>query len=508
MKRIIAILMTIMIVAALAIPSFSAATNTNLDTTKKVSFTVECSKPGYEFAVYKVASLVKTSNPYAVRYNVNVNSAAVKSAVADGNIEDGERAKILDELDKDTALSGASVAGNYKVDTDGASKTFQNLEQGIYYIRAINFPAGVKKVANSCFALPYYASENGWTYSIETVDLATKVWEDNPTIEKEITNSTRDNKNFSDVSLGDTVDFKITTSTVGAVNAVDVLDFKLNSYVITDLMSKGLTLDKNSFDVALADAQGNITQDLAPSDYAVSITAEEGRDTTFTVSLKKAFLQKPEFYAADYVVTTYSAVLNKYATTEITGNPNDAVKLTYSNKNDVTAEVEGNTVYVYTFEIEVHKTDDAGNKLKGAEFSLYKTQADAKDDKNAIATGTSDDNGLVKFYNEKNEIIRLESGKYYAKETKAPASYNRYSDVIPIEIKVEYNTTITNGTYIKNSPENGIAYVEVKNTKSVLPQTGGAGYIVLYGIAGALAIAGAVAFVISRKKKHSNTDNA
>ena len=506
MKRIITLLMAVVLIVAIAIPTASAAVNTNLDTTQKVSFSVDCTKAGYEFSVYKIAELTQTSaSPYAVRYYVSVASDAVKNAVKDGNISESERAKILNELDKDTALTGAAIVGTYKVDSDGPTKTFSNLAQGIYYVRATNFPAGVKKVANSCFALPYYTSSNGWTYTLDgSINLAAKVWEDNPHIVKEITNSTRNSKNMSDVSLGDTVEFKITTDTVGAVNAVDVLDFKLKSYEIKDKMSKGLTLNRNSFAVALADADGTILSTLASADYTVSVTAREGADTNFTISLTETFLKKTAFYDADYVVTTYSAVLNKYAVTGTPGNPNDAIELSYTNKNDVKGTVEGNEVYVYTFEIQVHKFDDAGQTLQGAEFALYKTEANARDNANAIATGTSDTNGFVKFYTANNEIIRLESGTYYAKETKAPTGYNRYSDVIPVQIAVTYNTTLTNGTYIQNAPENGIAFFEVKNSKSVLPQTGGAGNYVVYAAAGALAIAGAVVFFIVRKKKKDN----
>ena len=62
-------------------------------------------------------------------------------------------------------------------------------------MRATNFPSGVKKVTNSAFALPYYTAENGWVYDLDTINLAAKVEEDNPDIEKEITNSTRNNVN-------------------------------------------------------------------------------------------------------------------------------------------------------------------------------------------------------------------------------------------------------------------------------------------------------------------------
>ena len=118
-----------------------------------------------------------------------------------------------------------------------------------------------------------------------------------------------------------------------------------------------------------------------------------------------------------------------------------------------------------------------------------------------IATGTSDADGVVKFKNASSEEMLVQSGRYFIKETKAPDGYNKYTDVIPVNINVTYSRTITNGTYIENAPENGVAVIEVKNSKTVLPQTGGVGNYVVYGIAGLLAAAGVTVFIISRKKK-------
>ena len=345
-KRMFTMIFAIILVIAVSIPCVSAATS-ELTTTKKVSFTAECSKPGYEFSVYKIADLKTTTNPYSVKYDVKVSSGEVQAMVADGNLSDANRAKILNALDKDTALAGATIIGTYKVDTDGSSKTFSNLAQGIYYVRATNFPSGVKKVTNSAFALPYYTAENGWVYDLDTINLAAKVEEDNPDIEKEITNSTKNNVNYTDVSIGDTVEFKIESSVVGAVNNVDVLDFKLNSYVVTDIMSKGLTLDQKSFALSLEDENDKNLAEISASDYTVNVTAEAGRDTNFTVSLKKDYLQKPGFYAADHVAIRFSAVLNKFATTEPVGNPNDAVKLTYRERLTATRSLFTHITFRY-----------------------------------------------------------------------------------------------------------------------------------------------------------------
>lgn len=65
-KKLFALLLVIVMILAASIPAVSAA-NTALDTAQKVSFTVACSKPGYEFTVYKVADLVTTTSPYQTK---------------------------------------------------------------------------------------------------------------------------------------------------------------------------------------------------------------------------------------------------------------------------------------------------------------------------------------------------------------------------------------------------------------------------------------------------------
>ncbi len=465
----------------------------NVDVARNVSFEVTCDKTVYEFTVYKVADLESTTHPYEVRYDSLIDSV-------DDEIFNGDSEGLLAGLDEVSSSELTEIVGTYSTDVDGTSKLFENLEPGIYYVRATNFPANVYGVQNSVFALPYYDATEGWIYEIDPIPLATKVDESNPEIEKTITNSTQENVNFTDVSLGDTVNFEIEASRVGSANVVDSKDFKLNSYVVSDIMESGLTLNQDSFVVTLEDIDGNTLATLEDTtDYIVNIVASEGVDTTFTVSLTPEYLQEDEFYSSANVVIAYSAVLNEYSTREFDGNYNTATNLTYTNKTNVSATVDGNTIYAYTFGIEVNKYDDAGTPLAGSQFALYLTEDDAKAMKNEIATGTSTDTGKVEFFTTDNDVIKLQSGTYYIVETKATENYNRYTDVIPVTITVEYGETEVNGTYIESAPENGIQLVEVKNSKVVIPNTGGDGAMYRYIIALAFAML-AVTLVVLKKR--------
>lgn len=474
-----------------AIPFASAATNNNLlDTTKKVSITTKCAKPGYTFTVYKVAELKTTENPYQTGYTSLVPSISE-------DILRGKSSVVLAALDGIATMpSTASVVGTFTTSATSVTKTFSGLAQGMYYIKATNYPAGVKSVTNSVIALPYY--NNGWVYTYKAIDLATKVNDGDVVTGKTITNSTKDNVNFTDVSLGDTVNFEIKSSTAGSSK------MKLKSYTVYDEMSAGLTLDKDSVKVALLNAQGGKIADLTTSDYTLNVTSEvDGKATTFNVAITNAYLQKNDFYArnAAYTSVTYSAKLNKYAVVGKAGNPNTETKLVYANKNGVESEVNGNTVYVYSFAVTTNKTDTNGTPLEGAEFSLFKTEEDATALTNAIAAGTSDKTGKVTYYNTSKEEIKIASGKYYIVETKAPTGYNIYGKVIPITIDVTYGAAFTDGSYITNCPTDGTVSIDVKDTILFFPQTGGAGTAMFYVIGSALAISGIVILAICRKVK-------
>lgn len=81
-------------------------------------------------------------------------------------------------------------------------------------------------------------------------------------------------------------------------------------------------------------------------------------------------------------------------------------------------------------------------ELKGAEYGVYKTEADAKADKNKVNTliiGKYDDSEKYKDWS--NEI-ELEAGTYYVKETKAPKGYALNPNAVKVVIEAGKNTWI------------------------------------------------------------------
>ena len=91
--------------------------------------------------------------------------------------------------------------------------------------------------------------------------------------------------------------------------------------------------------------------------------------------------------------------------------------------------------------------------LKGAEYGVYKSEADAKANKNKVKTLT-----IGKYDNsEKNKDwsneVELDEGTYYVKETKNPKGYALNNSVVKVTIKANENSWIgTNGEF-KDYPQ-------------------------------------------------------
>lgn len=92
-------------------------------------------------------------------------------------------------------------------------------------------------------------------------------------------------------------------------------------------------------------------------------------------------------------------------------------------------------------------------ELKDAEYGVYKTEADAKANKNKVKTLT-----IGKYDNsEKNKDwsneVELDEGTYYVKETKNPKGYALNNSVVKVTIKANENSWIgTNGEF-KDYPQ-------------------------------------------------------
>lgn len=84
--------------------------------------------------------------------------------------------------------------------------------------------------------------------------------------------------------------------------------------------------------------------------------------------------------------------------------------------------------------------------LKGAEYGVYKSESDAKADKNKVKTLTTEANGW-------SNTVELDEGTYYLKETKNPKGYALNSSVVKVTIKANETTQYGTNNELKDYPQ-------------------------------------------------------
>ena len=133
------------------------------------------------------------------------------------------------------------------------------------------------------------------------------------------------------------------------------------------------------------------------------------------------------------------------------------IGLTTPSKNTQT----GFGIYAFKYEVEEEKgklcikktsanpeiTDNNPcYELKGAEYGVYKSESDAKANKNKVKTLITEENGW-------SNTVELDEGTYYLKETKAPKGYALNSSVVKVTIKANETTQYGTNNELKDYPQ-------------------------------------------------------
>ena len=112
--------------------------------------------------------------------------------------------------------------------------------------------------------------------------------------------------------------------------------------------------------------------------------------------------------------------------------------------------------------------------LQGAEYGVYKTEADAKADKNKVNTLTIGKYDSSEKYKDWSNEIELDAGTYYVKETKAPKGYALNNSVVSVVVKANESSWIGSNGEFKDYPQSdpvGILLGKVdKETNKNKPQ--------------------------------------
>ena len=292
-----------------------------------------------------------------VDFTACTDAADVANAISNTTMNSANKEALAKIIKKHltTTTSGTATAPN----ADG-NYVIENLDGGYYMVVNSVAPEGAEK---SRFMLQV----------IQNVTVTPKV--DTPTVKKEIVDE--EGKNgvpAKTVSIGDTVHFKVTSE------VPNMTGYTKYFFIVNDTLSKGLTY---SGDDSLAIKVGNHT--LTGEEYSVSSSVDANGITKLKIVFKD-FLNKYKNNVGDEIVVSYDATLNPQAETGINPNTNEVV-LNYSTDPSVVpqgtdepgqddpplGESPKAKSYVYTTSIEITKTDENGDLLSGAEFTLTGT---------------------------------------------------------------------------------------------------------------------------------------
>ena len=453
-KRVIAIVLAALMLAMMIPMTASAATS---------SFTLKCDRKGFEFSIYPLATIDDTTG--AITATSNVTDAAVLAEI------NASKASTQDLLNLCKASTGLGTATDVFKSADNATQQYTKTN-GIYFVKCTKMPLNGKEVLrDSIVVLPLPDD----TYTDGVVDLTDKVSVlGEPTVVKDFKVGDSLTRNPQTFGTGDTITYVLTADVTGSA------DNHLTDYAISDTMGTGL--DKSKITVkSVVLKNGN---DETPLDY----TLKEAKDFTTTdtelVGSNKTFavfvdatteLVKDSFYTAgNKVVVTYETQLAADApiATDIP-NQDFLVWRNASGKNSK----NGNTVNAKTYKIVAKKVDAQTNQpVEGAEFTLTYPDGTTK------KVATSGTNGIADFG------VLLKAGTYTVQETRQPNGYTINTKVETVKVGDATTGTVT---------------VEISDTKTKTPNTGGVGTMMFTIIGGSLVLLAGALFVVVMKKRSS-----
>lgn len=365
----------------------------------------------------------------------------------------------------------------------------------------------------------------------------------------------------ADYAVGDTIEYKVKVVIPANIG-------KLKNFFLTDTPTN--LKDKTDSIKFYSDAE--CATEIASTDILVGTDGIAAYETDgFKITFDTTKLND-KLYAGKTIYIKYNAELKKEAAVTTTEGNHNTIDLTYSKKTSTDstgAETENDwnkiedTAVVYTFQIDITKTDGSKNALNGVEFDLYdevaKGTADTLTEEQAKALGFTNtsvaykkvDHGVtagsgeLTFKGLSNSSTNVAGGtnRYWLVETKTVNGYNLLAKPVEAKLSIAYMTKWTeknkyeNGKFVKHErtevkemfdPDEvkngrdeaavmnsgkqkgtdkdgttiGSLRTEIINKKGFqLPVTGGFGTLLFSGIGVLLVLAG-VAVLFSMKKKN------
>ena len=203
---------------------------------------------------------------------------------------------------------------------------------------------------------------------------------------------------------------------------------------------------EHTFDIPQKNEDGTVSADISisvkntKSRYALSIEKRDINDENKKLANTKFAVRGGGFYAevetrADGTVTVEVPAAGTYSITEIAppvGYTLDPATYTVEVEGHTAAGAEvGFTAKNYQTKVTLNKVDEKGNRLEGAEFSIFDAEGKqpAKFTQEGSVYTYSEDGDVTAITAGNADIVGLPVGDYILRENKVPANYVSLEDI-------------------------------------------------------------------------------
>lgn len=520
LKKIMALVVAMVMVLSMSMAVFAA------------DHAISTTSETHTYEIYQIfTGTVSDGQLTSLKYGQNTKDRTVGDAVSQADIAtlkgitDAGDTDALDQTDITNIIPFVDITGSPIAEVGKGKEASASVPEGYYLI---------KDKDNSLSDPEQYTL---YLIQVLDADLAITPKSGTTTSDKKVKdiNDSTDTavgavQDSADYDIGDNVPYVLTAKLAGNVSA-----YKKYHITFKDTLEAGKL--KNN------------------RDYVVKINGTATTEYTVSNESNNGFELKLEWGDGENVIGTTPALDNAVVTVEFTaellegatigqvGNINTS-KLEYSNNpNDAdggdVGETPEDTVIVFTYKLIVDKTDEAGEPLTGATFSLYKKYATAPTGGTACTeegytdyylVGTIAGTELSTF-----EFKGIDDGDYVLIEDEAPEGYNKL-DPQAFTVTATHTTTAdinkethkdASGNYILTSisgtaadgavitlaehttgegdaaVKDGVDTTVINKSGAVLPSTGGIGTTIFY-ILGAILVLGAGILLVTRRRMSAN----
>lgn len=504
LKRMMAVLLAMVMALAMPVTVFAAEGKGSLKVTVNANNTLK----GQTLNVYKLFDLSVNGTNYAYTVNETYKAGIIDAldlteqdpepdSVALYNaISKLEGTKVQNFADAFTAyalknkLAATGTSG--KIETAVTEHTFNSLDYGYYLV----YQTGTEELQSSLVSVD----------KAEVTEV--KLKGEAPSITKDAQNT--GGTSIDSVEIGQIVKYVIT----GTIP--DTTGYEQYQYIIHDTLTDGLDfVDQNGTEPS--GTSYNVSVQIGSTAATQQSATLSGTDNrTMKIDLSQWIRDNQANKGKTFTVTYYAKV-NSNA--EVTTNNN--AYLEYGNDPNNTTTTTPVQEKTPTFPLQIKKFADRVEYLDGATFRIYRSEADAQQNQNAIAvtgsngsytvnpvqTGAELSYDMVSANKEVGSGFNLKlnglaAGNYWIVETHAPEGYNGVTAPIKVTVTASTDSNVNNWTISQNGTAEPDKVIDIENsTGSILPGTGGMGTILFTVIGVAMVIVVAGSFVVSRRRK-------